>query len=246
MSSFKNISWVFVFILAGCAQTRNGFVLCNDVDSSFFARIPLLSKEKPDQGIGFDVIDSVRVFRAAFAEKEVAIGNVLTYSELPEESKRGTHYLDRRGYSQELYLYQLYTQPRQVNAFVFFSVKYDASGQSIGFGPAYFGKYVPSKGRIQFFRQLKVVETDERFSLKKKKASINLYFYFSNLQWMPSLSGPVNICFIPVGATKLEYVVENEYNKIAGDKPLILSTDQLFSDPEALKFYYQKTVNLLK
>ena len=183
MLSCKKIPVLIVAItaLSSCMEQRLLFDFERDVNRSFFKEIPGLGEAS---FIKFPVTKKaakVEVYISSFSEKFVEKDRLLQFTELNDSTKIPfATYMGITGYSQDLYLLKYdftYTgtikktgKIFQVPAkgAIFFSVKHNGRGDTIGITPCYFGIINEEDDLIAF---------DTKLSLKKDKSH-----YYRKLQ----------------------------------------------------------------
>lgn len=191
----------------------------------------------------------IEVYISSFREKYIEKDHLLEYTELNDDSKTpSAGYRSVDGYSQDLYILKYeftYAVTRRektlevpTEAAVFFSVKHNGRGDTIGVTPCYFGIINTEDNVIAFDTKLSLKKEGNNYYLKlhKKKKNLNgLLFMPANFPAHPSKS-----------KTKLniEKVVKLDPGKIGGYKPLVFDIAKIFHDPTALQFHYETTLYL--
>ena len=159
-------------------------------------------------------------------------------------------YTGINGYSQDLFLikYQFtYTATNKktgkifdvpANATVFFSVKHNGRGDTIGITPCYFGVIDEEDDLIAFDTELSLKKSNGHYYLKPLKKNKKM----NGLLFMPAdfPSTPQT----PEDKFAIEKIVRLDPNKIGGYKPLVFDISKIFRDPNALQFHYYDTLHL--
>jgi hypothetical protein len=222
------------------------FRFSSDVNKEFFKAMPGINGNKYLDSTIAKGATEIQVYRSSFKEKYIEKDNLLELTELNDSSKiDDAHYLAARGYSQDLYLlkYQFayrinengILQDMPVDASIYFSVKHNGVGQTVGITPCYFGIINNKRNLIAFHTDLSVVKENDQFYLKPGKNKRDLVFMPADFPEHPvALKSTFNI----------EKIVRIDANKIGGNKPLVFNINSLLKDSNALQFHYFKTINL--
>ena len=118
-----------LFLLVGCSPRIIPFNTSNFTNKSFY--------QEMHEILGKDLrIDSVLLYETTFEEKPYEGYYVIDYSEVNSENDKNIlHYKPFKGFYQKLYLLKLITYPKD-SVTIYFSLKYNAFDQCIGFGPS--------------------------------------------------------------------------------------------------------------
>lgn len=207
-----------LLLLAGCAPKNIPFSDSNLAKSNFYDAIPLVLN-RPLR------IDSVILYETTFEEKPYEGYYIVDYSEVnAQNDKNILHYKNFKGFYQKLYIMQLVTVPRD-SIVIYFSLKYNMFDQCVGFGPSYLGLMDRNKKLIYFFMELYTRSKKNVFALRKSRMPLGLYMDANELD--------------PYKSINIEkMIVERSYE--VGNN-VVIDVDQIFRDPNALKFMYQGT-----
>ncbi|MBV4355612.1 hypothetical protein [Pinibacter aurantiacus] len=142
-------------------------------------------------------------------------------------------------YADQQHLFLANIQGEKKNMWVYFSVKYKPGKESPSsivcksFGPAYFSTPTASNSQIRFSRELQVTNDNSVFVLcETGKAAVT--FITTGL---PSLSKPVEYFDIT-------QIIEEDANKIGGNKYAAFNIPKIFGDTTALRFRHCPTIYL--
>ena len=254
MLSCKKIAviiFAIVFALSSCMEQKIVFNFENDVTQNFFKEIPGIG---PVMYTGQPVTQKanrIEVYVSSFSEKFFEKDHLLEFTELNDSSKIPfVTYLGVEGYSQDLYLLKYEFTYAITNkktgksvdvpakAALFFSVKHNGSGNTIGITPCYFGIINEEDDLIAFDRQLSLKKDKDHYYLKllkKSKRNNGLLFMPADF---PSNPGT------PAEKFNIEKIVRLDPNKVGGYKHLVFDIGQIFHDPNALQFHYYNTIHL--
>lgn len=253
MLSFKKLFAAIIasatLILCGCMEQKILFNFDQDVDTTFFKEIPGIGSNKYFGNTVSKKASKAELYVSSFREKFIEKDNLLETTELNDNSKiPSVAYWEANGYSQNLYLLKYdftYTITQKeksfdapVEAAVFFSVKYNGSGDVLGITPCYFGTINREDNLINFDTELLLQKDNSHYYLKMQKKKKNM----NGLLFIPG-----NFVNQPVESeTKLniEKIVKLNSNKVGGNKPLVFNISEIFHDPTALQFYYDSTLQL--
>ena len=220
MSTFKQIV-IFLLVaitICGCAPKNIPFSTSNFKQQSFYAALPqILNKDLK--------LDSVILYETTFEEKPYEGYYVVDYSEVNAQNEKNIlHYKDFKGFYQKLYIMRLVTHPRDSIA-LYFSIKYNAFDQCVGFGPSYIGWMDDNRKSFFFFSELYTKDKKNLFALRKSRLPLGLYMNAN--EWEP---GKV------INIEKM--VVEKSYE--IGNN-VVIDVARIFRDSAALKFMYLGT-----
>lgn len=251
MLSCKKISALLflIIVLPSCMEQKILFDFQKDVNTNFFKEIP---------GLGSDVYlnqpvtkkaDKLEIYVSSFSEKYIEKDNLLEFTEL-NDSTTLPHisYLGVEGYSQDLYLlkyaFEYSVKNKNGKSFqvpvigaIFFAVKRNGQGNTIGVTPCYFGIVNTEDNVIAFDRELSLKKAGNAYFLnpkRKKKNYDGILFIPTETLAVSHLSAIINI----------EKIVRLDPNKIGGYKPLVFDISKIFHDPKALQFHYVDTLQL--
>jgi len=216
LSTFRYIALLVVFAaIAGCAPHNIPFSRSNLSKRSFYEFMPqILGKQLR--------VDSVILYETTFEEKPLEGYYVVDYSEVnAQNDKNILHYKNFKGFYQKLYLLKLITEPRDSIA-IYFSLKYNAFDQCVGFGPSYVGWYHEQKQSLYFFNELYTRTRKNEFALKKSRLPLGLYMEASEM--------------IPGQYINIEKMIVERSYEIGNN--VVIDVPRLFADPWALKFVY--------
>jgi hypothetical protein len=162
------------------------------------------------------------MYETTFAEKPYEGYYVVDYSEVnARNDKNILHYKDFKGFYQRLYIMRLVTEPKDSIA-IYFSLKYNAYDQCVGFGPSYVGWMDDNRKSFFFFSELYVRNRKNQFALRKSRLPLGLYMNAN--EWVPD--NYINI---------EKMVVEKSYE--IGNN-VVIDVARIFRDTAALKFMY--------
>jgi hypothetical protein len=241
--TFAIISFVCMLAFSSCMEQKILFRFNRDVNKDFFKAMPGIGDNKYADSAISKPAKQIQLYRSSFREKYVEKDNLLELTELNDSSEiNDARYMNVKGYSQDLYLLKYefaYTENDiPVSAAIYFSVKHNGRGETIGITPCYFGIINNKKNLIAFTTNLSVVKEKDTFYLKPLPGSRNkrdLIFMPANFPAEPvALKSTFNI----------KKIVRLDANKIGGNKPLVIDINSIFKDSNALQFHYFKSINL--
>lgn len=244
MLSCKNIVVIILVssLLTGCMEQKIAFKFSTDVNRNFFKEIPGIGNVTYLDSQVTRKANDIQIYRSSFKEKYIEKDDLLEYTELNDSSKiKNASYMGITGYSQDLYLIKYdfaFGAPGiPVSAAVYFSVKHNGKGQTIGIVPCYFGIINTKKSVIAFETDLTIKKQNGHFYLKAQKKGKDK----RGLLFMPAdfPENPVTQSFI-----NIEKIVRLDANKVGGNKPLVFNISNIFRDSNALQFHYFKTLSL--
>jgi len=219
MSVYKTIPfWIVVIACCGCSPKNIAFSTNDFKSGQFYQAMPaILTKELK--------IDSVIIYETTFEEKPTEGYYHVDYSEVNAQNDNNIlHYKPYKGYYQKLYILKLVTEPKD-SVTIYYSIKYNAFDQCIGFGPSYLGFIDEHKGLLYFYHELYTRTKKNAFSLRKSKRQLGLYMNANELRPYKS----INI---------QKLIVEKSFE--VGNNVLI-DIPQIFRDSFALNFQYLNT-----
>jgi hypothetical protein len=245
--------FALIVALSSCMEQKILFTFKNDVNRNFLKEIPGLGTATYNGHPVTQKANNVDVYISSFSEKYIEKDHLLEYTELNDSTK--TPFVSYRvveGYSQDLYLLKyefIYSATSKktgesldfpTQAAVFFSVKHNGSGNTIGITPCYFGIINEDDSLIAF---------DTNLTLKKDKD----HFYLKLLKRNKKMNG---VAFMPVVFSanpqtpedkfNIEKIVRLDPNKVGGYKPVVFDISNIFKDANALQFHYSTTINLIQ
>jgi len=251
MLSFKKILFVFVatVFLQACMEQRLSFSFYNDkdADKDVFREIPGLGSSTYLKFPVTKKATRIQVYVSSFREKYIQKDHLLEFSELNDSSTiPNASYFQVDGYSQDLYILKYeftYTVTEKGKSFdvpadaaVFFAVKHNGKGDTIGVTPCYFGIINSEDNVIAFDTKLSLKKDGSSYFLKLQKKKKNM----NGILFMPA-DFPRN----PKAGSKLtiEKIVKLDPGKVGGYKPLVFDVAKIFHDPNALQFHYETTLH---
>lgn len=167
-------------------------------------------------------LDSVILYETTFEEKPYEGYYVVDYSEVNARNDQNIlHYKNFRGFYQKLYILKLVTQPKDSIA-IYFSLKYNAFDQCVGFGPSYIGWFDERKKSLYFFNELYTRSKKNIFSLRKSRLPLGLYMNANEM--------------IPGSYINIEKMIVERSYEIGNN--VVIDVARMFRDPEALKFVF--------
>ncbi len=216
MSTFKTILFlVLVESLGGCAPKNIPFNTSNFNKNSFYAVLPQILN-KPIR------LDSVILYETTFEEKPYEGYFVVDYSEVnAQNDKNILHYKNFKGFYQKLYILKLVTEPRDSIA-IYFSLKYNAFDQCVGFGPSYLGWWDEQKKLLYFYNELYTKSKKNVFALRKSRLPLGLYMNANEM--------------LPGQYINIEKMIVEKSYEIGNN--VVIDVARIFRDPAALKFMY--------
>jgi hypothetical protein len=215
MWGFKYILIIaIVTTITGCAPRNIPFSTNNFKQSRFYNVLPQILERNIK-------LDSVILYETTFEEKPYEGYFVVDYSEVnAQNDKNILHYKDFKGFYQKLYILKFITEPKDSIA-IYFSLKYNAFDQCVGFGPSYLGYIDEHKKSLYFYTELYTRSRKNIFALKKSR---RLRLYMNSNQWVPGAY--INI---------EKMIVERSYE--IGNN-VVIDIPRIFRDTAALKFVY--------
>ena len=254
MLSFKKISiliFAIAFALSSCMEQKIIFNFDNDANGNFFKEIPGLGASSYVGQTVTQKANKVEVYVSSFSEKFIEKDHLLEFTELNDSTKIPfVTYNNVTGYSQDLYLLKYeftYVQPNKktgksfdvpTKAAIFFSVKHNGMGSTIGITPCYFGIIDEEDDLIAFDTELSLKKDKNHYYLKllkKNKENNGLMFLPADFPSNPAT---------PEEKFNIEKIVRLDANKVGGYKPLVFDISKIFHDENALQFHYYKTLHL--
>jgi len=205
----------------GCSPRNIAFSVNNFTGGSFYQAIPtIVDKELR--------IDSVIMYETTFEEKPYEGYYVIDYSEVnAQNDKNILHYKPFKGFYQKLYLLKLVTVPKDSIA-IYFSLKYNAFDQCVGFGPSYIGWMDERKKAVVFNAELYTRNKKSVYSLKKSRLPLSLYMEADGM--------------IPGQYINIEKMIVEKSFEIGNN--VVIDIHRVFHDSSALKFTYYDTEKL--
>ena len=254
MLSFKRIIPIIFILLAGmqsCMEQKLLFNFKKDVNEDFFRDIPGIGTADYMGQTVTKKASKLEIYLTTFSEKYFEKNDLLEYSELNDSTKLPfAKYWSVQGYSQGLYLirypftYTIISKKTgksfdyAVEGVVFFSIKYNSNGSTLGIMPAYFGIVNQEDNLILFDTPLTLKKDKDKYFLereKKDKGLNGLLFIPADFPTQPVQSGQTLI---------IKKIVNLDPNKIGGYKPLVFDIGKIFRDPNALEFRFINTIHL--
>jgi len=254
MLSCKKISvliFTIVFALPSCMEQKILFNFENDVTRNFFKEIPGLGSVTYLEQTVTQKANNVEVYISSFSEKFIEKDHLLEFTELNDSTEIPfVTYKEVDGYSQDLYLLKyeftyVLTNKKTGKSFevptqaaIFFSVKHNGSGNTIGITPCYFGIINEEDDLIAFDTQLSLKKDKNHYYLKLLKKNKKM----DGLIFMPAdfPSNPKT----PEEKFNIEKIVRLDPNKVGSYKPLVFDISNIFHDSNALQFHYYATLHL--
>jgi hypothetical protein len=130
-------------------------------------------------------------------------------------------YKNFKGFYQKLYILKLVTEPRDSIA-IYFSLKYNAFDQCVGFGPSYLGWWDEHKKLLYFYNELYTKSKKNVFALRKSRLPLGLYMTTNEM--------------LPGKYINVEKMIVEKSYEIGNN--VVIDVGQIFRDPAALKFKY--------
>lgn len=254
MLSCKKISIItiaIIFGLSSCMEQKILFNFENDVNKKFFREIPGIGSSSYFGQPVEQHAKNIEVYLSTFSEKHIEKDDLLEYTELNDSTKIPfVHYWEVDGYSQDLYLLKYtftYTVTNkktgksfgnETDAVIFFAVKHNGRGNTLGITPCYFGVINEEDSLIAFDTPLLLKKDKDQYYLKLQKRNKKL----NGLLFMPAdfPSQPEG----PEQKFNIKKIVRLDPNKVGGYKPLVFDISKIFHDPNALEFHYVDTIHL--
>ena len=243
--------FVIVAALSSCMEQRIIFNFKNDVTRNFFKEIPGVGAVTYVGQPVRQKASNLEVYLSSFSEKFIEKDHLLEYTELNDSTKIPfARYKAVEGYHQDLYIlkYQFtYVQTNKktgksfdvpTQAAIFFSVKNNGRGNTIGIMPCYFGIINEEDSLIAFDTELLLKKDKGFYYLKLQKRNKKM----NGLAFMPAdfPSNPQT----PEDKFNIEKIVRLDPNKVGGYKPLVFDISNIFHDSNALQFHYYVTLHL--
>ncbi len=239
--------------LCSCMEQRIVFDFNNHVNKEFFKELPGIGDANY---LGQQVTKkakNVEVYISTFSEKFIEKDHLLEFTELNDNTKIPfVTYVGIEGYSQDLYLlkydFSYEVENKKTNksfevpaiGAVFFSVKHNGAGHTLGVMPCYFGIINEEDNLVAFDTELSLKKSEQQYFLKLHKKSIRsngLLFMPANFPAKPtSNKDKVNI----------KKIVRLNANKVGGYKPLVFDIEKIFRHLNALQFRNASTLPLNK
>ncbi len=214
----KILCVIAVCSLFGCSPRNIAFSTNNFTTQSFYQALPLILNKDLR-------IDSVSIYEATFEEKPYEGYYVIDYSEVNSKNDNNIlHYKNFKGYYQRLYLLKLVTYPRD-SVTIYFSLKYNAFDQCIGFGPSYIGTMDENRKLVFFNAELYSRKKNKIYSLKKSRLPLALYMNASEL--------------VPGNTINIDKMIVEKSFEIGNN--VVIDIPRIFHDSAALKFDYVET-----
>ena len=219
MSVFKRmVFFIAVIAVGGCSPKIVPFSTNNFADSSFYQAVPLILNKNLH-------IDSVIIYETTFEEKPYEGYYVIDYSEVnAQNDKNILHYKPFKGFYQKLYVLKLVTVPKD-SVTIYFSLKYNAFDQCVGFGPSYLGLVDEPKKALYFYNELYIMSKKFLFTLRKSKLPLGLYMTCDEM--------------IPYTDINIEKMIIEKSFEIGNN--VVIDIHRLFRDSSALRFQYLGT-----
>ena len=212
------IAVVFSCLLYGCSPRNIAFSTDNFTNPLFYQSLPLILNKTLR-------IDSVITYETTFEEKPYEGYYVIDYSEVNSKNDNNIlHYKTLKGYYQKLYLLKLVTYPRD-SITMYFSIKYNAFDQCIGFGPSYIGIMDEKKNLVFFTMELYPRNRKNNYSLKKVRVPLALFMSASEL--------------FPGKYINIDKMIVEKSFEIGNN--VVIDIPRIFHDSNALKFEYVDT-----
>jgi hypothetical protein len=242
--------FVFVTALSSCMEQKILFNFKTDVTRIFFKEVPGLGAATFNGHPITQMAKIADVYVSSFSEKYIEKDHLLEFTELNDSTKIPfVSYMEVDGYSQDLYLlkYEFSYSTTNKNgksfeftapAALFFSVKHNGRGNTIGIIPCYFGIINKEDNLIAFNTEL---------SLKKDKGHLYLAAIKKSKKMNGLLFMPADFPANPKSAEdklNIDKIVRLDPNKVGDYKPLVFDIRNIFHDPNALQFHYSDTILL--
>lgn len=219
-----------IILFGSCLQNKVVFSYKDNVNLNLFSEIPELTKSILPLKDSVNTVDSIAVYRTVFRERYIENDNIVDISLLNDSTRLPyVKYSKVIGSRQDVYLFRLYTSPEKSNAFIFFSAKYNADKECIGFGPSYFGYQSNRENMtvIDFAAELKPKFRNDAYRFYKYAKTRMLFIADDN--------GDEN-------RIAIKKIVLKVPNKIGSEKSLVFPVAEIFGDSAALQFDYYKTI----
>ncbi len=239
------------FVLPSCMEQKIIFSFEHDVNKKFFREIPGLGDATYLGQPVTQKANAVEIYLSTFDEKYVEKDNLLEYTELNDSTTIPfARYWEVDGYSQDLYLLKYsftYTVTNKetgksfdspTDGVLFFTVKHNGRGNTLGITPCYFGIVNEEDNLIIFDTPLSLKKDNDQYYLKLQKRNKKLNgLLFMPADFPPQPKGPEQ-------KFNIEKIVRLDPNKVGGYKPLVFDISKIFHDPNALEFHYVDTIHL--
>jgi hypothetical protein len=253
MLSCKKIAiiiFAIAFALPSCMEQKILFSFNKDVNLNFLKEIPGIGGSTYLNQPVTEKATTIEVYVSSFSEKFIEKDNLLELTELNDSTTIPfITYKAVNGYSQDLYLlkyeFTYSIKNKQGKSFdipaegvIFFSIKHNGRGNTIGITPCYFGIINDEDNLIGFDTELTLKKDKKQYYLKvpkKNKSENGLMFIPAAFPENPS--GPEE-------KFNIEKIVRSLPNKVGGYKPLVFDITKIFHDPNALQFHYNGTIHL--
>jgi len=211
----KILFFVLCCALTGCTPKYIPFSTDNFANRSFYQNMPdFLGKNLR--------IDSFVMYQTTFAEKPYEGYYVIDYSEVNAlNDKNILHYKPFKGNYQKLYLLRLVTEPKD-SIVIYFSMKFNAFDQCMGFGPSYIGKMDEAHKLLYFNGELYTRHKKNVFSLRKRNLPLELYMTANEM--------------IPGHEINIEKMIVEKSFEIGNN--VVIDIPRIFRDSFALRFQY--------
>jgi hypothetical protein len=207
--------FVFMVFLSGCSPKYIPFDTNNFSERSFYQGMTDILKRDI-------LIDSAIIYQTTFAEKPYEGYYVIDYSEVnAQNDKNILHYKAFKGNYQKLFLLKLITVPRD-SITIYFSLKYNAFDECMGFGPAYMGWIDENKKIIYFNAELYTRHKKNVFGLKKRNLPLALYMTANEMD--------------PGRVINIEKMIVEKSFEIGNN--VVIDIPRIFRDSFALRFQY--------
>jgi len=220
MSPLNKILFAVVAMctLYGCSPRRIEFSTDNFSNPQFYQSLPVILNKNLR-------IDSVVTYETTFEEKPYEGYYVIDYSEVNSKNDNNIlHYKNFKGYYQKLYVLNLITYPKD-SVTMYFSIKYNAFDQCIGFGPSYIGTMDEKRNFIFFNTELYTRNKKNNYSLKKLRVPLALFMNASEI--------------LPGKCINIDKMIVEKSFEIGNN--VVIDIPRIFHDSAALKFEYIDT-----
>lgn len=200
---------------SGCAPKNIPFSTDNFKQTGFYQALPQILNRNVK-------LDSVILYETTFEEKPYEGYYVVDYSEVNAQNDNNIlHYKNFKGFYQRLYILKLITAPKDSIA-IYFSLKYNAFDQCVGFGPSYIGWFDENKKSLYFFNEMYTRSKKNKFALRKSRLPLGLYMNANEME--------------PGKYINIEKMIVERSYEIGNN--VVIDVPRLFRDPHALKFVY--------
>ena len=253
MLSFKKIQALIfaISMLSSCMEQKILFSFKDNVNRDFFKEVPGIGSVTYNGHPVTQKANIADVYVSSFSEKFIEKDRLLEFTELNDSTKTPfVTYDEVDGYSQDLYLLKYEFTYSTISkktgkalnfpakAAVFFSIKRNGRGNTIGITPCYFGIINEEDDLIAFNTELVLKKDNDHYylkPLKKSKKMNGLLFMPADFPLTPQT---------PEDKFNIEKIVRLDPNKVGGYKPLVFDISNIFHDPNALQFHYFTTLHL--